>query len=286
MDRQPTAREGFCPVPGGQIYYQLVGAGPTVILIHAGIADLRMWDAQIPALSAGHTVLRYDCRGFGRSTTEPMAFSNRQDLADLIDHLGIDRAAVVGCSRGGMIALDFGLERPERVAAVGWVCGGISGWQPPEELFTPEDIALWEAMQAAEQASDWGRVAELDVRVWVDGPLQPEGRADAALRRTIYEMCLHNYSVAQVRGAEAQPLDPPAIGRLAELTMPILAIVGDLDPASTAAAAEVLATGAPHVRVEHFPDAAHLPNMERPERFNALLLEFLAKGVWNTKDAK
>jgi 3-oxoadipate enol-lactonase len=265
--------EGFCPVPGGQIYYQLAGSGPAVVFVHAGIADHRMWDSQVPALSPRYNVLRYDCRGFGRTTTEPVAFSNHEDLAALMDHHGIAKAAVVGCSRGGQIAVDFALARPERVAALGWVCSGVTGWEPADELFTPGDMA-------AEEAGDWPRVAELAVRLWVDGPRQPEGRADPAVRRAVYEMSLNNYTVAMVEGAEPQPLDPPAAGRLAELRLPILAIVGDLDTVATAAAAEVLAAGAPDVRVEHFPDAAHIPNMEHPERFNTLLLEFLGAQSW------
>lgn len=273
----PEQIQGRCPVPGGQIAYEATGDGPAVVLIHAGIADMRMWDEQIDALSAGHTVVRFDSRDFGQTTTEPVEFSDRQDMADLLDHLGIARAALVGCSRGGSLALDFAIERPERVSAVVWVCGGISGRQAPDELFTPEDIALWDAMEAAEEAGEWPRVAELDVRLWVDGLRQPAGRADEAIRQKVYDMALHNYTEAQVEGAIRRPLDPPAAGRLAELTMPILAIVGDLDSPSTADAAAALAAGAPDVRVEHFADAAHLPSMERPGRFNALLLEFLAQ---------
>jgi 3-oxoadipate enol-lactonase len=273
----PQSRTGHCPVQGGQISYEVLGCGPAVVLIHAGIADKSMWDDQMLALSTHYTVIRYDCRGFGESTSDPVAYSNRQDLADLLDHLGITRATVVGCSRGGMIATDFAIEHPQRVTALVWVCSGVSGWQPPDELFAPEEIALWGAMEAAEHASEWQRVAELDVRLWVDGPLQPAGRADATVRQKVYNMALHNYTVTQVVGATSQPLYPPTSERLAELTMPILAIVGDLDTAETAAAAELLANGAPDVRVEHFADAAHLPNMERPERFNELLLEFLAQ---------
>jgi pimeloyl-ACP methyl ester carboxylesterase len=251
-----------------------------VVFVHAGIADQRMWDAQVAALAAHYTMLRYDCRGFGRTTTEPVAFSNRQDLVDLMDHLAIARAALVGCSRGGQIALDVAIEHPERVAALGWVCSGINGWEPADELFTPEDLALWQAAEAAEEARDWPRVAELDVRIWVDGLRQPEGRADPAVRRAVYEMALNNYTVAQVDGLDPQPLDPPAAGRLADLRAPTLAIIGDLDNPAIPAAAAVLAAGAPDVRVAHISDAAHMPNMERPERFNALLSEFLGALSW------
>jgi len=280
MTDTPQTTSGYAPVLGGELYYEQSGAGPAVILVHAGIADLRMWDDQLPALAERHTVVRYDARGFGRTRSEPVAFSNRQDLLALMDHLGLARAVLVGCSRGGMIALDTALEAPERVTALGWVCSGISGWQPADELFTPEDIALYEAMEAAEAAHEHERTAELDVRLWVDGPRQPEGRAAEPVRRKVYEMALNNYrSHAHLfdAGLEPQPLEPPAVARLGELRMPVLAIVGELDSPATPAAAAVLAAAAPQTQIITYPDAAHLPNMERPERFNADLLAFLGK---------
>ena len=277
MSETPQTTSGYAPVLGGELYYEQCGAGPAVILVHAGIADLRMWDDQLPALAERHTVVRYDTRGFGRTRSAPVAFSNHQDLLALMNHLGLARAVLVGCSRGGMIALDTALEAPERVTALGWVCSGISGWQPADELFTPEELALYEAMEAAEAAHEHERTAELDVRLWVDGPRQPEGRAAAHVRRKVYEMALNNYrSHAHLfdAGLEPQPLEPPAVARLGELRMPVLAIVGELDSAATPAAAAVLAAAAPQTQIITYPDAAHLPNMERPERFNADLLAF------------
>lgn len=275
---------GYVPVAGGELSFEAAGVGPAVVLVHAGIADLRMWDPQIAALATRYRVVRYDCRGYGRTRTEPVAFSNRQDLADLLDHLGIARAALVGCSRGGMIATDFAIERPERAVALGWICSGIGGYDIPLDAIDPRELALFEAMQAAEQARDFERVADLDVRVWVDGPLQPEGRAPEAVRRKVREMALANYTTHGHLFDSAfapQPLDPPAAGRLGELHLPVLALVGELDPGETALAAAFLAREAPDVRVVRYPDAAHLPNMERPERFNADLLAFLdSLGAW------
>lgn len=278
MTDQPESRTGYAPVQGGELYYETTGSGPAVVLLHAGIADLRMWDEQLPALAGRYTVVRYDARGFGRTRTEPVSFSNRQDLAALLDYLGIARAALVGCSRGGMIALDTALEHPTRAAALGWVCSGVSGWEPADDLFAPEDIALYEAMEAAEKAHEYERVADLDVRLWVDGPRQPEGRAAEPVRRMVREMALNNYRAhAKLfdEGLEPQGLEPPAVGRLGELRIPVLAIVGELDSPATPAAAALLASEAADVRVLRYPDAAHMPNMERPERFNRDLLAFL-----------
>lgn len=275
MNGDAAVTAGHVDVGGAELYYERAGRGPAVVLLHAGIADLRMWDEQVGALADRFTVLRYDARGFGRTRATAGAFSNRDDLARLLDGLGVDRAALVGCSRGGMIALDFALERPERVAALGWVCSGVGGFQQPDEAFDPRELELMAEMEAAEAAGDMERVAALDVRVWVDGPLQPEGRAPEGVRRRVYEMALGNYRGAMVDGLAPQPLAPPAAGRLGELRAPVLAVVGGLDLSETAAAAALLAREAADVRVLRYPDAAHLPSMEQPARFNHDLREFL-----------
>lgn len=274
MSAHSELTAGFVAVPGARIAYEIGGAGPAVVLIHAGIADLRMWDEQVAALRPRYRVLRYDCRGFGRTVTEDVPFANRADLIALLDHFGIARAALVGCSRGAAIALDAAIDHPDRVAALVWVCGGVNGHQPPDAIFDPAEIALFESMESAEAAADWERVADLDVRLWVDGPLQPAGRAAHAVRERVRAMALNNYLSVTVFG-QPQPMDPPAAQRLHELRAPTLAIVGDLDAASTADAAAFLARAVPSIRISHFPDAAHMPNMEQPERFNALLIECL-----------
>ena len=109
MTATTSAAAGFAPVQRGRLYYEVAGEGLPVALIHAGICDLRMWDDQFSAFAARHRVIRYDVRGYGRSRTEDTEFSNRQDLADLLRHLGCQQAAVIGVSRGAMIAVDFAL---------------------------------------------------------------------------------------------------------------------------------------------------------------------------------
>src|SRR5690349_8638123 len=109
-----TTRD-YLPVEGGQLYYEVTGAGHPLVLIHAGVADLRQWDEQVAAFAPHYRVIRYDTRGFGKTRTEPVAFSNRQDLYELLTHLGVEKAYLIGNSRGGQIAFDFTLEHPEMV---------------------------------------------------------------------------------------------------------------------------------------------------------------------------
>ncbi len=112
----------YLDVPGGKLHYETAGEHHVdklpLVLIHAGIATLRMWDDQLSAFAPDRLVVRYDTRGFGQTVTEDVPFSDRDDLLALLDHLSIERVAVIGCSRGGQIALEFTLEHPERVGAL------------------------------------------------------------------------------------------------------------------------------------------------------------------------
>src|SRR5436309_11121519 len=105
----PSER-GMLPVNGAKLAYEVAGQGPAIVLIHAGVADMSMWDEPFHELSEHFRVLRYDTRGFGESKTEAVEFSNRADLLALMAHLNIDKAVIVGNSRGGQIAIDFALE--------------------------------------------------------------------------------------------------------------------------------------------------------------------------------
>jgi len=138
-------------------------------------------------VAAGHRVVRYDYRGFGRSTTEEVEFSSRADLLAVLDTFGIRRAALVGNSRGGQIAFDTAIEFPERVVAVVGVGAGLGGF---EGKLTAEEQALFdegERLEAAGQ-SDAETMVDLEVRVWVDGPGQPADRVDGSIRESVRAM--------------------------------------------------------------------------------------------------
>jgi 3-oxoadipate enol-lactonase len=265
-----NSESGFLPVENGTLYYEVSGAGHPLVLIHAGVADLSMWDEQVAAFAPQYRVIRYDTRGYGKTRTEAGPYSNRQDLRDLLDHLGVDRAYVLGLSRGGQIAVDFTVEFPERVAALIPVAAGLSGFEgdvSDEEPF----IA---AMEAAWEARDFERLTDLDVRLWGDGPGQPEGRAPQPVREQLRRMILNNYRVQTVEG-QPRPLDPPANGRLGDIHVPTLVMIGDLDTILCLAVADRLAEGIHGARKVVFPGVAHMVNLERPAEFNRLVLEFL-----------
>ena len=265
--------EGFVPVEGGRLWAQWAGEGTGVVLAHAGIADARMWDPQWDALAARHRVVRYDLRGLGRADVQHVAFSNRADLVAVMDAAGLERAVLVGCSRAGSIVIDTALEYPDRVSGIAWVCGGISGWEAEDP---PEEQAVFERSEALEAAKDWAALADLDVEIWVDGIGQPPGRGPAGVRDLVRRMAYDTY-VAEKTYGDAIVLDPPAVGRLGEIRVPLLAIVGMLDIAATAAVADALVAGVRGARRIDLPDVAHMPSLEKPEWFTETLLAFLAE---------
>jgi pimeloyl-ACP methyl ester carboxylesterase len=262
-------------VPGGRLNLVDEGTGPPIVLLHAGIADLRAWDALVPFLvEAGYRTIRYDMRGFGSTTTEDVPFSNRADVVAVLDALGIGQAVLVGNSRGGVIAFDTAIEYADRVVAVVGVGAGLGGFEAP---LTPEETALFEAGDALESADppDPAAIADHDVRLWVDGPGQAPDRVPSAIREAVRAMDAAIYAPGRIDG-QPIPLEPRAVDRLGDLRVPVLAIAGALDVSNIAPTARYLEAHAPNARAEIWPDVAHMLGMEQPERLAAAITSFVA----------
>ena len=263
---------GKVEVPGATLFWESTGRGHALVLVHAGICDQSMWDDDVPSFAGGHQVITYDCRGYGATRSTDVAFSNRADLIAVLDNLGIARASLLGCSRGGAIVLDTTLEYPDRVSALIWVNGGLGGL---EHESTPEEVALFESEEPLAEARDWAGLADLDVRIWVDGIGQSPTRVPAHIRERVRAMSLANY-VAEHPAGQPIVLDPPAAGRLGEIAVPTLIVEGELDPSDTHAAADALATGIAGARRVTMKGVAHLPNLERADDFRRIVRDFLA----------
>ncbi|MEP6638946.1 MAG: alpha/beta hydrolase [Chloroflexota bacterium] len=261
-------------VPGGRLFVLDEGAGPPIVLIHAGVADLRSWDSVVPPLTAaGYRVVRYDNRGYGASTTEDLEYSRQADLIAVLDARRIGRAALVGNSMGGSAAIDTAIEHPERVVALVGVAAGLGGFEVEP---TPAEKAIFEAYEQVDAADPFDQEAltDFEVRVWLDGPGQQAGRVDATIREAMRAMAAPLNTPGRIRGT-AVPLDPPANDRLAGLRCPVLAVTGRLDFSDVTAAAERLAVTAPDGKVVIWDDVAHMIGMEQPDRLAATIVDFL-----------
>jgi pimeloyl-ACP methyl ester carboxylesterase len=245
----------------------------TVLLLHAGIADSRMWQPQIEVLEvAGHRVIAPDLRGFGDHRLEPVAFSYVRDAEAALD----GPAAVVGCSLGGRVALELTVHRPDLVERLVLIAPGFPDWEWAEET-----RAGWAAEEAAYEAGDLETAAEESVRLWVDGPNRSPADVDAGMRAAVKAMVLRSYEMqegAWEGGADEEAvLDPSVGGRLDEVRCPTLVLVGEHDVADMQAIAAHLAGSIPGARLVRIADAAHLPSLERPAEVDAVLLDFLGE---------
>ncbi len=264
--------KGFLEIQGAPLYYEAAGQGYPLLLLHAGVADSRMWNEQVAVFSRYYTTIRYDLRGFGRSVFPQGPFAHHDDPAALLSSLNVSKAHVIGISFGGKVALDFTLAHPELVASLILIAPSVGGHNQP-----PEVLHLNEQEEALLERGDLEGATELNLRLWVDGPKRTPEQVDPVVRQRIHDMQYHALAIPQPTEAEEIALRPPAIERLSEVHVPTLIIVGDYDILDKQALAEQLTTEIPMAKIVRIPQVAHMLTMEKPEEFNDIVLEFLRK---------
>jgi len=264
-------------VPGATIAYDVAGPpdAPAVLFVHAGVATRAMWDPQFDALAADRRVVRYDTRGYGESPGEAVAYSEVDDLLRVLDAAEVERAVLVGASRGGRFALDAALAHPDRVCGLVLIGADPSGMTDDDIDYTENERELERAMDAAEAAEDVDALVRIEVQLWDLGPERDSDEVDPAFLERAIEL---NVGAAHWDFAgEATPPEHPAIDRLGEIAVPTLVVIGDHDVSDAKVAAELLTAGIPGAQQERFPDSAHLPSVEHPERFTSLLRDWLTR---------
>jgi 3-oxoadipate enol-lactonase len=255
------------------VWHDLHGEGPPVVLLHAGLTDSRLWEPQLRSFTQSHSVLRVDLPGFGNSPFETNPVSFRGAVRDAMDTEGIDRAALVGVSLGGNTALELVLESPERVSALVLVGAGL-----PDHEWSEEVTSFFAAEEEALERGDLDAAVDANLQMWFAGPRRSLDDLDAVLRDLVGEM--QKQAFRQQKGHEdvrMLRLEPPASERLGEVKVPALVLTGDEDVADIHRIADRLAAGIPGAERATIAEAAHLPSLERPEDFDRIVLDFLAR---------
>lgn len=243
--------------------HDAAGDGPPLVLLHSTVADRRMWDPQWTALlDAGYRVVRCDFRGFGLSPMPDRTYDEAADVTDLLRSLGVERAAVVGASFGGRIALEVAARWPDMVTALVLLSAGSPDHVPGEAL-----RAFAERENALIDAGDIDGAAELNVETF----LGPE--ADAATRERVRRMQRHAFEVQLAADEEFAQVEVEV--DLSKITAPCLAVSGAHDLPDFREIATRLPERLAHARHEELPWAGHLPSLERPAAVTELLLRFL-----------
>ncbi len=253
--------------------YDMDGHGPAVLLLHSTACDRRMWDPQCqPLIDAGYRVIRFDFRGFGQTPAGTSAYTDVQDVVDLLAELKLDRAVCIGSSYGGRVALELAARWPNSVTALVLLCAGRPGQVPSARLrqFGRSEGQLLEA-------GDVAGAVELNLATW----LGPE--ADADTREKVRVMQRHSFDVQlaadDIADGSTDEIADDAVPDvdLGKITAPCLAVSGAFDvPDFRAIAAELpsIVRTARHLELGW---AGHLPNLERPAEITALLLGFLGE---------
>ena len=254
------------------ITYANQGAGPDLVFLHAGIADRRMWAPQVPVFATRFRVTTYDLRGFGESPMVAGSYAHYRDLRALLDHLGVKRAALVGASMGGSVAIDFTLQHPDRVSALVLVDPGLDGYRFQDPWLKER----WDRSEDALERGDWEEAARIETATWLAGPDREIETMSQPLRDLLRTMLLASYPATKAGGVEEGP-DRSSIERLHEIAVPTLVLVGEHDAPDMKRIAEILRSGIRGAEHRAIAGAAHLPNLERPDDFNAIALDFLQR---------
>lgn len=253
-------------------------SGTPLVLIHAGVADRRMWDDIWSRLTAVRDVVRLDLRGYGESTARPEgSWSQRAAVWSALEDLSIRRAHLIGCSYGAGLCAELALETPDLAASLLLV-------SPAGSLLTErtDDLGRFlEAEGAALDRGDLDAAVEANLVHWVDGPHRGPDVVPATVRDAVRRMQRLAFEITlpwadEVWEAEEEPDVEPS-ERLAEITAPTLVLQGGLDMATVRHTADQLVAQVPDVRLVTWPDVAHLPSMERPDDFVELVLGWVTE---------
>ena len=254
--------------------HEVRGDGPAVLVVHACLADGRMWTPFAERVAAaGHRVIVPDLQGFGRTPLEPGTISHPADLLALLDELGVERATVVGASFGGFVTLALAVREPERVDGVVLIVAAL------DEFDASHDLATFDAAEeTALETGDLDAAVELNVRFWVDRPGRRDpADVDPAVRDLVATMQRGAFEAQIGVDAELEELDPPVARRLGEIAAPALVVAGADDVEDFLALAHRLADELPGAReVVTVAGAAHLPALERPDEVADLVVAFVA----------
>jgi pimeloyl-ACP methyl ester carboxylesterase len=262
-----TQTTGQLDVGGSSLYYEVMGAGYPLVLIHDGLVDLRVWDEQFFFFADQYRVIRYDRRGYGRSERPLEDYSNVSDLHRLLASLEVERAALMGVSAGGMVGISFALAHPDLVSALVLVGTAVGGFQPSAHMLERGMAAIRPLIEDDD--------VEQTIENWVNDPylMAP---ANKRARQRLYELLTSSpRNLYDPHYHSFREPGEPALRRLDEIQAPTLLIVGEADAPDNHAVSGAVQVGIRDSKRVVLPDAGHLAQLEQPQAFNQLVAEFL-----------
>jgi 3-oxoadipate enol-lactonase len=249
--------------------YDELGTGDAVVLLHAGVADRRMWSEHLePLADAGYRVVAIDLPGFGDAVPGVGSVSPWNDILATMDGLELDRATLVGNSFGGAVALRVAALATRRVRSMVLISIPVPGVEPSTQV-----QAVWAAEEAALEREDVEGAVDAVLEAWLIDDAPPALRERVAvMQRRAIELQRDAVEVGEDDDPVGEDLDA-----VSGLDIPTLVIAGARDFVDFVRGAEMLAGALPRARLVVIGDAGHLAPLETPKRFRDLLLEFLSE---------
>lgn len=256
-----TMTSHWIEVPGARLYAEQAGEGEAVTMLHGFLVDRGQWEHEFAALSGTHRVLRYDARGFGRSSFEPGSYAHHEDLAAVLNACGIRRTALLACSGGAATALDFALAYPQCVSCMVLIGPGYWGRYADS---TPAARAFLQALGTF----DVNGLIDSSLRAFTDGPCRAQNEVDPAVRRhtqTMSAALFKRQTSYWTRAAQDQRVPQPStLQRLHLIDVPTVLVVGSEDQIEVHRLAQELVAGLPQARMFVVHGAGHHANLEAP----------------------
>lgn len=260
--------QGLAAVNGTSLYYESAGEGMPVVFVHGLCLDTRMWDDQFEAAAEHFRAIRYDVRGFGKSSRpDGRPFRHADDLRALLAYLDLPQANVVGLSMGGRIALHHALLYPEATRSLVLVDSALDGYDWSDEWVASLDAISECAQREGPAAAN---------AMWLHHELFASARDRASCAARLAQIVGDDSGWNWVNESYAQGIVPPGGSRLHEVAAQTLVIVGERDLDDFQRISERLGDEIRSASKAVIVGAGHMSNMEEPEKFNGLLFDFLA----------
>ncbi len=257
---------GFAEVNGTKLFYEIKGKGQPLVMIHSGGFDRRIWDEQFEVFSQQYEVIRYDVRGYGKSPAPTKPYTEQEDLYGLLKFLNIPKTHVMGLSLGGRIAIDFAIAHPEMVETLIAVAPGLSGYP-----YSDQDMMEILKVVYSIQNDDGSPAGE----VWLQSAYNAPAMENPAVAKKLRPIAIENSKVWLINPLFARPILPPAVQRIPEIQAPMLLIIGDRDVPTPTAIVQLLEENISNVKKVVISGAGHMVNIEKPEEFNRVVMDFL-----------
>lgn len=262
--------KGFFKAKGADIYFEIEGNGDNLLFIHAGIADRRMWNKEFITISKCFRTIRIDLPGYGLSNFTGGEYSYNDILNGILEYLKAEKTYIIAASFGGKIALDFVLSNKDKCQGLILMAPAVSGWEDSQYL-----LDYYEEEDKLSQAEEFDKIAVLNYNTWI---LRNRHEDDIKqdIRDLVIDMQMKSLMKGKPDNESIEIEEEDIILKLGNIKIPVLVVIGDNDVEDFQNIAKLIHKEIDSSKKIVIKNASHLANLEYPEVFESILLDFFS----------